>query len=101
MTWTLFLQHLANGIALGFVFGLVAIGYTLVYGVVKLVNFAHGDIFMMACFFVYYGITLLSFPWWLAFIFAIFLTAILGVSVEKVAYKPLRNAPRILRCVLP
>ncbi|MFN3282770.1 MAG: ABC transporter permease subunit, partial [Pseudothermotoga sp.] len=54
MSWTLFLQHLANGIALGFVFGLVAIGYTLVYGVVKLVNFAHGDIFMMACFFVYY-----------------------------------------------
>lgn len=95
MDWTMFLQHLANGIALGFVFGLVAIGYTLVYGVVKLVNFAHGDIFMMATFFVYYGIVLFSFPWWLAFLIGIFLTALLGILVEKVAYKPLRNAPRI------
>lgn len=95
MTWTLFLQHLVNGAALGFVFALVAIGYTLVYGVVKLVNFAHGDIFMMATFFVFYGITLFSFPWWLAFAIAIFLTILLGMGVEKVAYKPLRNAPRI------
>ncbi|WP_448377019.1 branched-chain amino acid ABC transporter permease [Fervidobacterium sp.] len=95
MNLTLFMQHLANGVALGFVFGLVAIGYTLVYGVVKLVNFAHGDIFMMAAFFVYYGIVLFSFPWWLSFLFAIFLTALLGISIEKVAYKPLRNAPRI------
>ena len=95
MTWTLFLQHLVNGAALGFVFALVAIGYTLVYGVVKLVNFAHGDIFMMATFFVFYGITLFSLPWWLAFVIAIFLTILLGMGVEKVAYKPLRNAPRI------
>jgi len=95
MTWTLLLQHLANGVALGFVFGLVAIGYTLVYGVVKLVNFAHGDIFMMASFFVYYGIVLFSFPWWFSFVCAIFLTALLGISIEKVAYKPLRDAPRI------
>ena len=77
MTWTLFLQHLVNGAALGFVFALVAIGYTLVYGVVKLVNFAHGDIFMMATFFVFYGITLFSLPWWLAFVIAIFLTILL------------------------
>jgi len=95
MTWTLFLQHLVNGAALGFVFALVAIGYTLVYGVVKLVNFAHGDIFMMATFFVFYGITLFSLPWWLAFAIAIFLTILLGMGVEKVAYRPLRNAPRI------
>ncbi|RKX37800.1 MAG: branched-chain amino acid ABC transporter permease [Thermotogae bacterium] len=95
MTWTLFLQHLVNGAALGFVFALVAIGYTLVYGVVKLVNFAHGDIFMMATFFVFYGITLFSLPWWLAFVIAIFLTILLGMGVEKVAYRPLRNAPRI------
>ncbi|RKX42474.1 MAG: branched-chain amino acid ABC transporter permease [Thermotogae bacterium] len=95
MTWILFLQHLVNGAALGFVFALVAIGYTLVYGVVKLVNFAHGDIFMMATFFVFYGITLFSFPWWLAFAIAIFLTILLGMGVEKVAYRPLRNAPRI------
>jgi len=86
---------LVNGAALGFVFALVAIGYTLVYGVVKLVNFAHGDIFMMATFFVFYGITLFSLPWWLAFVIAIFLTILLGMGVEKVAYRPLRNAPRI------
>jgi branched-chain amino acid transport system permease protein len=95
MTLTFFLQNLMNGVALGFIFALIAIGYTMVYGVVKLVNFAHGDIFMMATFFVYFSITLFGLPWYLAFIAGIILTVILGVVVERFAYRPLRTAPRI------
>jgi branched-chain amino acid transport system permease protein len=95
MTLTFFMQNLMNGIALGFIFALIAIGYTMVYGVVKLVNFAHGDIFMMATFFVYFSITLFGLPWYLAFIAGIILTIILGVVVERFAYRPLRTAPRI------
>ena len=95
MSSSVFLQHLVNGISLGFIFGLIAIGYTLVYGVVKLVNFAHGDVFMMATFFVYYGFTLFMMPWWLAVLFGIVVTILLGVGIERVAYRPLRDAPRI------
>lgn len=95
MSPEVFFQHLVNGISLGFIFGLIAIGYTLVYGVVKLVNFAHGDVFMMATYFVFYGMTLFMMPWWLAVIFGIILTTLLGVGIERVAYRPLRNAPRI------
>ena len=95
MTLTFFLQNLMNGVALGFIFALIAIGYTMVYGVVKLVNFAHGDIFMMATFFVYFSITLFGLPWYLAFIAGIILTVILGVVVERFAYRPLRTSPRI------
>jgi len=95
MSSSVFLQHLVNGISLGFIFGLIAIGYTLVYGVVKLVNFAHGDVFMMATFFVFYGFTLFMMPWWLAVLFGIIATILLGVGIERVAYRPLREAPRI------
>jgi branched-chain amino acid transport system permease protein len=95
MTLNIFLQNLSNGISLGFLFALIAIGYTMVYGVLRLINFAHGDIFMMAAFFVYYGIALFSLPWWLACLIAVILTMLLGMTVERLAYKPLRDAPRI------
>jgi len=95
MTLNIFLQNLSNGISLGCLFALIAIGYTMVYGVLRLINFAHGDIFMMAAFFVYYAITLFSLPWWLACLVAVALAMLLGMTVERVAYKPLRNAPRI------
>jgi len=95
MTLTIFLQNLSNGISLGCLFALIAIGYTMVYGVLRLINFAHGDIFMMAAFFVYYAIALFSLPWWLACLVAVVLAMLLGMTVERVAYKPLRNAPRI------
>jgi len=95
MTLNIFLQNLSNGISLGCLFALIAIGYTMVYGVLRLINFAHGDIFMMAAFFVYYAIALFSLPWWLACLVAVVLAMLLGMTVERVAYKPLRNAPRI------
>lgn len=95
MTFQLFLQHLANGISLGSLYALIAIGYTMVYGILRLINFAHGDIFMMAIYFAYYGVLMFTLPWYISFPVAAILTAILGLSIDKVAYKPLRNAPRI------
>ncbi|PID55708.1 branched-chain amino acid ABC transporter permease [candidate division KSB3 bacterium] len=95
MTSHLFLQHLANGIALGSLYALIAIGYTMVYGILRLINFAHGDIFMMAIYFAYYGILVFTLPWYISFPIAVILTAILGLLIDKAAYKPLRQAPRI------
>lgn len=92
-TW--FLQNLANGIALGSLFALLAIGYTLVYGVLKLINFAHGDIFMMAAYFYFFGTAVFKLPWYLVIIITIILTALLGMGVEKIAYRPIREAPKI------
>jgi branched-chain amino acid transport system permease protein len=91
----LFLQHLANSISLGSLYALIAIGYTMVYGILRLINFAHGDIFMLATYFAFFGVMIFSLPWWLSFILAIALTALVGIGIEKVAYRPLRNSPRI------
>ncbi|HHV72988.1 MAG TPA: branched-chain amino acid ABC transporter permease [Clostridia bacterium] len=95
MTTDLFLQHLANGISLGSLYALIAIGYTMVYGILRLINFAHGDIFMLATYIAFYGIFIFSLPWWLSFIIALILTALCGIVIEKAAYRPLRNSPRI------
>lgn len=95
MSLNVFLQNLINGISLGCLFALIAIGYTIVYGILRLINFAHGDIFMMATFFAYYAIALFSLPWGLAFFVAIILTMLLGITVDRIAYRPLRDAPRI------
>ena len=95
MTFELFLQHLANGISLGSLYALVAIGYTMVYGILRLINFAHGDIFMMAVYFAFFGATTFGFHWILAFLVAIALTGVLGITVETLAYRPIREAPRI------
>lgn len=95
MTLGLFIQNLANGISLGSLYALIAIGYTMVYGILRLINFAHGDIFMMAAYFSFFGIMLFNFPWYISFTLAIVLTGILGVAVESAAYRPLRDAPKI------
>ncbi|CCQ93146.1 leucine/isoleucine/valine transporter subunit; membrane component of ABC superfamily [[Clostridium] ultunense Esp] len=90
-----FLQHLANGISLGSLYALIAIGYTMVYGILRLINFAHGDIFMLGAYITYYGILFTSIPWWLVFIFASIFTGFIGLLLEKIAYRPLRESPRI------
>jgi len=92
---TFFLQQMINGVALGSLYGLIAIGYTMVYGILRLINFAHGDVMMMGCYFAYFGILMFSLPWWASFAVAILLTAVLGVLMDKGAYVPVRNAPRI------
>jgi branched-chain amino acid transport system permease protein len=89
------LQQLINGLQLGAVYALIALGYTMVYGVLRLINFAHGDIFMFGTFVAYYLIAKWQMPIYLVFIITMASTAALGFVVEKVAYKPLRGAPKI------
>jgi branched-chain amino acid transport system permease protein len=90
-----FTQQLINGVSLGCLYGLIAIGYTMVYGILRLINFAHGDVMMVGCYFAFYGMLLFTLPWWASFLVAILLTALLGVLIDRGAYRPVRNAPRI------
>ena len=92
---TLLAQQLINGLSLGSLYGLIAIGYTMVYGILRLINFAHGDVMMMGCYFAFYGILMFSLPWWASFFVAIILTSALGILIDRGAYRPVRNAPRI------
>lgn len=92
---TAFLQNCLNGLSIGSIYALIAIGYTMVYGILRLINFAHGDIFMMAGYFMIICMTDLLIPWYISIILVIVFTVLLGVIIEKVAYKPLRSAPRM------
>lgn len=89
------LQQLVNGLILGSVYALLALGYTMVYGIIKLINFAHGDIYMMGAFMGYFLINSLQMNFFLALILAMAGTALLGVVIEYLAYRPLRNSTRI------
>jgi branched-chain amino acid transport system permease protein len=95
MTWAMFVQHTLNGLTLGSLYALIAIGYTMVYGILRLINFAHSEIFMLGAYFVFWGITLFYLPWALAMVGAVIVTASVGILVDRVAYRPLRDAPRI------
>ncbi len=89
------LQQLINGLILGSVYALLALGYTMVYGIIKLINFAHGDIYMMGAFIGYFLITKYHMNFFVALVLTMVLTAILGVVIEFLAYRPLRNSTRI------
>ena len=93
MSLTTFLQQCLTGISLGGAYALIAIGYTLVYGILRLINFAHGDIFMMAGYFMIFARA--SLPWFIAIPVTLIVTILLGVTIERVAYRPLRSAPRM------
>lgn len=89
-----FIQQIINGLKIGSVYALVALGYTMVYGIIRLINFAHGDFIMVGSYTMLYSIPLmlaLGMPPWIAVIFAIAVCAVVGVTVEKVAYKPVRK----------
>ena len=90
-----FIQQLVNGISLGSIYALIALGYTMVYGIVKLINFAHGDVFMVGAFIGFYSITILDLGFFSALLISMAACAIFGVLIERIAYKPLRNATRI------
>ena len=90
-----FIQQLVNGISLGSIYALIALGYTMVYGIVKLINFAHGDVFMVGSFVGFYAITFLELSFLPALLLSMAACATLGVLIERIAYKPLRNATRI------
>ena len=87
------LSWLLPGISVGGQYALIALGYTMVYGILRLINFAHGDIFTVAGFVMFYAIT--AMPLGAAVLFTIAVTVLLGFLVERLAYKPLRSAPRM------
>ena len=87
-----FLSYLINGISLGSLYALIALGYTMVYGIAKMLNFAHGDVIMIGGFSIYITTTTLGLPPVLGVIIAVVVCTALGVTIEKIAYKPLRKA---------
>ena len=111
---TLFIQIVIQGLQLGFVYALIALGYTMVYGIVKLINFAHGDVFMVGAFISFYAVAHFNLHRWPAAVFpglpegwviligsltvillSMLVCVLLAITIERVAYKPLRDAPRI------
>lgn len=90
-----FMQQLVNGFSLGSMYALIAIGYTMVYGVLRLINFAHGDIMMVGAFLGYAFLAIFQLPFSVAVLLAVTLSALVGILTDKIAYKPLREAPRI------
>lgn len=95
MSFTELIQNLINGISLGSLYALIAIGYTMVYGIIRLINFAHGEIFMIGSYIAFYLIMSNTIPWPIAFLIASLITGLVGVLVEKAAYSSLRNSQRI------
>ncbi len=95
MSLETFLQQLMNGVSLGSLYALIAIGYTMVYGILRLINFAHSDIFMVGAYFAFFMVAIFHLPWALSAVLAVVLTALVGMLMDRVAYRPVRNAPRI------
>lgn len=90
-----FIQQLLNALQLGSIYALIALGYTMVYGVLGLINFAHGDIFMAGAFFGFFIAVLLKLSLIPTLLLSMFLAAVLGIAIERIAYRPLRKAPRM------
>jgi len=90
-----FLQQLVNGVSLGSIYALIALGYTMVYGIIKLINFAHGDVYMVGAYVGFAATTYAGLGFIPALIISMAMCALLGMVIERVAYKPLRNSTRI------
>lgn len=89
------IQQIINGLALGSVYALIALGYTMVYGIIGLINFAHGDVYMLGAFVGFYACTTLHVGFIPTLLIAMVGSAVLGIIIEKAAYKPLRKSPKI------
>ena len=87
-----FLNNLINGISLGSIYAVIALGYTLVYGIAKMLNFAHGDVIMVGGYVIFTCMTTWGLNSWLSIVLAVIACTLLGIVIEKVAYKPLRQA---------
>ena len=88
----IFLEHLINGLSLGSIYAIIALGYTMVYGIAKMLNFAHGDIIMVGAYVAFCGLQYWGFPPVLAFLLAMLVCTVLGITIEGLAYRPLRQA---------
>jgi branched-chain amino acid transport system permease protein len=89
------LQQVLNALQLGSIYALIALGYTMVYGILTMINFAHGDLFMVGAFLCFLSVVLLKLPFVPVLLVSMVGTALLGVTIERLAYKPLRQAPRV------
>ena len=87
-----FLSYLISGISLGSVYAIIALGYTMVYGIAKMLNFAHGDVIMVGGYISFCTTTYLGLPGWVSVVFAVVVCTVLGVVIEGLAYRPLRQA---------
>lgn len=94
-----FMQQIINGLSLGSIYALIALGYTMVYGIIKLINFAHGEMYMLGAYFGFIAITMLHMNFVMALIFSMVLAALSGIIIERIAYKPLRHSTRIVALI--
>lgn len=90
-----FLSYLISGISLGSVYAIIALGYTMVYGIAKMLNFAHGDVIMVGGYISFCAVSYLGLPGWIGVVLAVLVCTVLGVVIERLAYKPLRAAPSL------
>ena len=91
----IFLDHLINGLSLGSIYAIIALGYTMVYGIAKMLNFAHGDVIMVGAYIAFFALTRFGLPFPVAVLAAVLICTMLGVTIERLAYKPLRQAPSL------
>lgn len=91
----IFMQQLINGLSLGSIYALLALGYTMIYGIIKIIHFAHGDVYMLGAFFGYYTINVWYFNFIMALLSSMIFCAIIGMLIEFIAYRPLRGSSRI------
>jgi len=89
------IQQLINGVSLGSIYALIALGYTMVYGIIKLINFAHGDIYMVGAYIGFFATSMLHLPVLPALIISMVVTGLFGMLIERLAYRPLRHAPKV------
>ena len=95
-----FLSYLINGISLGAVYAIIALGYTMVYGIAKMLNFAHGDVIMIGSYVVFCVVSMLNLPVWLGILLSVLVCTALGVTIEAIAYRPLRQATSSLTVLI-
>ena len=90
-----FLGHVINGLSLGSIYAIIALGYTMVYGIAKMLNFAHGDVIMVGSYVCFFAVTSFDLPPLVGILMAMLLCTVLGIVIERLAYKPLRQAPSL------
>ena len=90
-----FLNFLISGISLGSIYAIIALGYTMVYGIAKMLNFAHGDVIMVGAYVCFFAVSKYSLPPVVGILLAVVVCTVLGIVVERLAYKPLRAAPSL------
>ena len=90
-----FLSYLINGISLGSIYAIIALGYTMVYGIAKMLNFAHGDVIMVGAYICFFAVARFSLPPIVGILLAMIVCTLLGMLIERLAYKPLREAPSL------